>query len=438
MKKERISITDTKAYSLPVPEKGQAMYWDNKQAGLGLRITSAGTRSWIVQGYVNGKSRRFTLGLLDDLRYQEARDEAGKVRGQMRKGVDPLAEKHKRQKSSEAERVTLREIMEDYVENKKTKHGHLEPSTKRGIKLNVENEFKNWADKPVATINRDAVVKKFRELSKSAPIQTNLAFRNLRALLNWAREKYITPEGVYTILPLNPVSQALKQNGLVRWNKETPRVSRIPESKIGKVWVLLEEYADTDRQIATTCTSADLIAFMILTGCRVSEASKLTWDRVKLNEDVPTFHLDITKNHHPITLPIYDALHTVLTRRYQSRQKGSSYVFPAMRGNKCYLHDPRAMMKRVIKAAGVKLSPHDMRRTFEDIAGVAGVDSDRRRVLLNHIGGDVHSVSYANNADPEVLMVEAQKIGEWVLRQAEIELASVKGNNVVPLNKNCK
>ena len=433
MGSKKYNITNTKAYSFPVPEKGQEFYWDEKQAGLGLRITSAGTRSWIVQGYVNGKPKRFTLGLLDDLPYKDAREEAGKIRGDMRKGINPLVEKRKAQQASEAEGVTLREIMEDYIEHKRTKHGPLRPSTKQGIKLNVQNEFSSWADKPVATITREAVVKRFRELSKSAPTQTNLAFRNLRALLNWAREKYSTSDGAYTILPLNPVSQALKQNGLVQWNKEKARVSRIPKGKIGEVWLLLDEYADTDKQIATTCTSADLIAFMILTGCRVGEANQLTWDRVKLDDELPTFHLDITKNHNPITLPISDALHTVLTRRDQARQKGSPYVFPAMRGKKGFLHDPRAMMKRVIEVAGVDVSPHDMRRTFEDIAEYAGVDSDRRRVLINHIGGDVHSTNYANNSDPEVLMVEAQKVSKWVLNQAAIARTAKQGENVVPL-----
>lgn len=433
MASKKYNITNTKAYSFPVPEKGQVFYWDEKQAGLGLRITSAGSRSWIVQGYVNGKPKRFTLGLLDDLPYKDAREEASKVRGDMRKGINPLVEKRKLQQSSEAEGVTLREIMEDYIEHKRTKHGALRPSTKQGIKLNVENEFSSWADKPVATINRESVVKKFRELSKAAPTQTNLAFRNLRALLNWAREKYSTSDGAYTILPLNPVSQALKQNGLVQWNKEKARVSRIPKGKIGEVWLLLEEYANTDIHISTTCTSADLIAFMILTGCRVSEANQLTWDRVKMDGELPTFHLDTTKNHNPITLPISDALKLVLTRRYDARLKGNSYVFPAMRGKKGYLHDPRAMMQRVSKTAEVSLCNHDMRRTFEDIAEYAGVDSDRRRILINHIGGDVHSVNYANNSDPEVLMIEVQKISKWLMRQIEIARAVKEGENVVQL-----
>ena len=72
---KKYNITDTRAASFPIPEKGQAIYWDEKQSGLGLRVTANGARSWIVQGYVNGKSKRFTLGLLDELDYKEAREE---------------------------------------------------------------------------------------------------------------------------------------------------------------------------------------------------------------------------------------------------------------------------------------------------------------------------------------------------------------------------
>ena len=90
---KKYNITDTRAAAFPIPTKGQAIYWDEKQSGLGLRVTVNGARSWIVQGYVNGKSKRFTLGLLDELDYKEAREEASSTRASMRKGVNPLEEK---------------------------------------------------------------------------------------------------------------------------------------------------------------------------------------------------------------------------------------------------------------------------------------------------------------------------------------------------------
>jgi integrase len=425
-----MKLTNTKVKSLPIPtDKGQVFHWDSETKGFGLRITSAGARSWIVQGRVHGKTRRYTLGPFELLAADEARKRAQAKLLEMYDGKDPQVEKKKLKAQSES----LREVMEDYILHKRTKNGPLRPTSKEDIRRCVEGTFSDWADKPVVTITRDACIKKFRELSKSAPIQTNQSFRNLRALLNWAREKNATADGTYPILPVNPVSQMFKKGDLVQWNPEKARASRVPKDKIGSVWVMLQEHSNPDHHITTTCISADLIAFMLLTGCRVSEACKLTWKHVMLDDKVPTFHLDETKNHNPITLPIGSALHEVLTRRYEGRFKGNDYVFPAMRGNKGYLSDPRALFKKVSEVAGVHLHPHALRRTFEDIAQLVGVDSDKRRQLLNHLASDVHGQNYANNPDPSVLMPAMQKIGEWIEKQGGIARAASKGENVIPM-----
>ena len=333
----------------------------------------------------------------------------------MRKGVNPLEEKKKRQNVSEAETVTLAEIKDDYVKHKRTKGMPLRPASVIGIESCIKNEFSDWANKPVANITRDAVIERFRNISKKAPTQANLVFRNLRALLNWAKEKYTAPDGSYTILNPNPVSQAIKSNGLAQWNKEAKRDTRIPEDKIGEVWSALNGHADPERNIATTCTSADLIMFMLLTGTRISEANQLTWDRVKLHDVVPTFYLDVTKNHNSITLPVSKVLKEVLLRRESQKLPNNPYVSPAKRGKTGYLKDPRALFVRVSEITGCHIHPHAMRRTFEELAVRAGVDSDRRRILLNHISGDVHALHYGNNKDPKVLIHEVDKIGDLVL-----------------------
>jgi integrase len=224
-----------------------------------------------------------------------------------------------------------------------------------------------------------------------------------------------------------------KQGGMAKWNPEKARDTRIPKDKIGAVWLCLEQHADPERNITTTCTSADLIAFMLLTGTRVSEACQLTWDRVKLEGDMPTYHLAVTKNHNPVTFPISKALHTLLTRRLAARLKGNDYVFPALRGKKGYLSDPRAMFERVTEAAGTHLHPHAMRRTFEDVAQLVGVDSDKRRQLLNHLASDVHGTAYANNPDPAALMPAMEAISAWITRQGGIAKAAAEGQNVVAL-----
>ncbi|MFD1217133.1 tyrosine-type recombinase/integrase [Microbulbifer celer] len=425
-----MKLTNTKVKSLPIPtDKGQVFHWDSETRGFGLRITSAGSKSWIVQGRVHGKTRRFTLGPFELLSADEARKRAQAKLLEMYDGKDPQVEKRKHKAQGE----TLREVMEDYVEHKRTKHGPLRPTSKDDIRRCVEGTFSDWADKPVATISRDACIRKFRELSRTAPVQTNQSFRNLRALLNWAREKNATADGTYPILPVNPVSQMFRKGGLVQWNPERARATRIPKDKIGAVWAMLEDHANPDQNITTTCISADLISFMLLTGTRVGETSKLTWDHVNLDGKLPTFHLAETKNHNSITLPISSALHDVLGRRWAGRLKGNKYVFPALRGRKGYLSDPRALFKKVSEVAGVHLHPHALRRTFEDVAQLVGIDSDKRRQLLNHLASDVHGQNYANNPDPGVLMPAMKKIGEWITDQGGIARAAATGENVIAL-----
>lgn len=418
-----IKLTKSKVEALPVPnDKDQVFYWDSETKGFGLRITANGARSYVVQRPVNGKTRRFTLGPHGVLTCDAARKRAMEKLLEMMDGINPQTEK----KRESAQTETLRDVMTDYLAHKRTKHGPLRPTSKADIEKCVTKTFSSWADKPVVTITRDACIKRFRELSKTAPAQANQAFRNLRALLNWAREKNATSDGNYPILPVNPVSQMFKQGGMAKWNPQKARATRVPQEKIGAVWLLLEQHANPDTNITSTCVSADLIAFMLLTGTRVSEASQLTWDRVNLKDKLPTYHLAVTKNHNPVTFPISNALHTLLKRRHAARLKGNDYVFPALRGKKGHVGDPRAMFERVSEVAGTHLHPHAMRRTMEDVAQAVGVDSDKRRQLLNHLASDVHGAAYANNPDPAVLMPAMEAISTWITDAGVSAMAAAK------------
>lgn len=428
-----LKLTKTKVESLPVPtDKDQVFYWDSETKGFGVRVTANGARSYIVQRPVHGKTRRFTLGPHGVLTCDEARKRAMEKLLEMMDGINPQEEKRKKVAQTE----TLREVMEDYIEHKRTKHGPLRPASKADLRKCVVVTFADWADKPVASITRDACLKRFRELSKKAPTQSNMAFRNLRALLNWAREKNATGDGEYPILPINPVSQMFKQGGMAKWNPEKARDGRIPKDKIGAAWLLLQQCADPERNRRSTSIAADLVMFLILTGTRINEASTLTWDRVKLDGDLPTFYLpsEVTKNHNEMTYPITKALHALLTRRHVERIKGSNYVFPAVRGDSGYMKDPRAMWEKVSEVAGLHLSNHDMRRTFDDVAQIVGIDGDTRRQLENHLASnDVHGRHYANNPDPASLLSALEAISAWIVRQGEIAKAAAEGQNVVAL-----
>src|SRR5690606_38067390 len=135
-----------------------------------------------------------------------------------------------------------------------------------------------WKDKPIASITEDDCRKRYREMltkgllgKRPAPGQANQGFSVLKALINYAGRQYRRADGSPLIVN-NPVD-ALRDD----WVQLKPRTSRIPDNKVGAVWSALQQWRE-DGGTRFTRASYDLIAFLLLTGCRLTEAAALTWD----------------------------------------------------------------------------------------------------------------------------------------------------------------
>lgn len=398
---------------LPAPISGQVFHWCSVTPGFAVRVTAAGAKSYIVQGRIDGKTCRYTIGPCNLLGADEARKRALARLLDMHDGKNPQVERRR----NRAQGVTLREVMQDYVDNQRTKHGPLRPSSKADIIKCVTKTFEAWADEPVATITREACAKRFRELSATAPAQANQAFRNLRALLNWVREKNAAPDGTYPILPINPVVQVFKS---LKWNNEHAREERIPLPKVGEVWSMLEERTDTERYHTADVTAAHLVQFLILTGARIGEGSALRWSQVRLHDEVPSFTFEETKNHNTVTVPMSTTLHALLSARHVARKKGEAYVFPSRVGTAVpHMRDARGTMQRVSKMAGMHLHNHDLRRTFIALALECGVELWKAEILTNHVPNSVTLKHYTETRDLRYLLPAVQQIADWITRQAE-------------------
>ncbi|CAE34501.1 tyrosine-type recombinase/integrase [Bordetella bronchiseptica] len=408
---------------LPTPATGQAFHWCSVTPGFAVRVTASGAKSYIVQGRVNSKTCRYTIGPCELLGTDEARKRALARLLEMHDGMNPQVERKRRQ----AQGVTLREVMEDYVENKRTKHGTLRDSSQADIKRCVTQHLADWADKPVASITREACVKRFRELSATAPTTANQVFRNLRALCNWARETNVAPDGSYPILPINPVVQAFKS---VTWNKEVTREEFVPLAKVGAVWNMLAERSNAQIYTTADVTAAHLVMFLILTGARIGEGSALHWKDVRLDDEVPSFTFTQTKNHNEVTIPLSTQLHALLAARYSARRPDEEYVFPSRTGTRePHMQDARGTMQRVSKIAGLHLHNHDLRRTFLAIAIECGVEMWKAEILTNHLPQTVTLKHYTQTRDLRYLQADTQRVADWITKQAQV----ASGQNVVAL-----
>lgn len=383
----------------------QAFLWDSETRGFGVRVTPDGKRTFIVQGRVHGKELRRTVGLYGVETVDQARDNAREQLRGMRIGIDPRAVA----KEKAAQTVTVRAVADAYMRDRP-----LKESSKAEIERHVTTTFESWLNKPVATITREAVTKRFNEIRShglrgkaGAPAQANQAFAILRALFNYAIREYRKPDGT-PVIPDNPVEVLHK-----KWTPIQPRKTRIPDAKVGAVWSMLQK----GREVAynrDTLASIDLVTFLLLTGARIGEASALTWDRVNLEEG--WWHIPDPKNSNPVWLPLSEQARELLTTR--QRVKGSPFVFASW--GKCgHLRDPRDTMKNVSEVAGLHLSPHDLRRTFTTI-GIAscGIDLFKVELLTNHIPKSVTERHYLETSYLQYLMPEAQRIADWIVRQA--------------------
>jgi len=412
-----MKLTKSRVEAFPIPAAGQAFYWDDELRGFGVRVTPSGARSYIVQGRVAGKTRRVTLGAHGRITCDEARKKAKAALVALDDGVDPQVEK----KRTESLAVTLRDVAEVYCRERRTsKGGELTARTKADISKHINKAFCDWANNPVANITRDMCSARFSELSAKGPVQANQAFRILRALLNYARESY-RPGGVPILLE-NPVSVV---SGKKMWNPSVAKNTRIPPEKIGAVWNLLQERRTSDAVLPIGQTGADIIVFILLTGCRWSEAAELTWDCVNLS--CGSWHLHDPKNHNPVELPLSSQALAILEAR--PRIDGNGHVFPA-RGKDGHIKDARYTMQEVSKVAGLHLSPHDLRRTFIAVGIANKIEMWKLKLLTNHISkGDVTIDHYTETSDLRYLSGEAGKIAAWIAHQGEIAAA----DNVVQL-----
>src|ERR1035441_3569849 len=79
--------------SLEAPEAGNRIEWDEKLPGFGVRITASGATSFILDYYVAGRRRRYTIGRHPEMKASVARERAEALRVRIRDGHDPMEER---------------------------------------------------------------------------------------------------------------------------------------------------------------------------------------------------------------------------------------------------------------------------------------------------------------------------------------------------------
>lgn len=351
MKKQK--LTKSVIDRLPFAEKGkQVDYWDSDLKGFGIRV-SATAKTFFVMKRVKGKLSRVTIDKYGIITAIEARERAIKALAELGSGVDVNREKAK----DRLRGITLEKATDLYLEERSLKEG-----TKTFYRTMIDVHLKAWKNKPLKAIDDDMVKSKHKHLSKSAgEVTANNVMKTLRAIYGYAATE------AKGDLPDNPTRILSSQKA---WNKVEPRKTRILDYD-------LPAWYDAVIRLNSPIIR-DFLLFTLFNGLRKNEALQLQWSDVDFKGR--TFIIVDPKNGKDHTLPFTTYTESLLAGRYALRE--NAFVFPGT-GKTGHLAEPRKQIEKIGLASDIKFMPHDLRRTFANVAQRTVTYSELKR-LLNH------------------------------------------------------
>jgi integrase len=364
------SITRLRA---PDPSGRQRLYWDSEMTGFGLLVSGkTNKKTFVVQRDLpGGKTRRVTIGPHSSKRearvltLDAARERAKTVLAVFYDGKDP--------KAGMRGGSTLRSALDSYLER-----DALRPKSVELYRYAVERHLSDWLDLPLRSITpvmvgdrHGAIRREVAERGRyGGRCVSNIALQTLRAVWNFAAKSDDT-------LPANPVERRLTGE----WHKLEPRRGRrVREAELPAFHAAVCGLEPLWR---------DYLLLLLFTGMRRSEAASLTWADVNFAEGYIHVPAPRVKTGSELALPLSDVVRDMLVAR---RQIGDAkFVFPS-NSKSGHITEARVALATVATATkdarppgGIRLSPHDLRRTFSTIAeGVLGENNMALKALLNH------------------------------------------------------
>lgn len=362
MASQNLTAAAIDALSYDPSGPSRQVLWDKKVTGLGVRVTPAGGKQYVLAYRRHGRSRLMSLGLVADFRnVSDARDTAIEhLRKLRREDADPLIERAKEKAAGTCSELFTR-WLNDHVAVKR------KPTTlaeyKRHVTTFLEPEFGHHRPRAVT---RPEVRKLHARISKRGPYMANSVLRSLRAAFNWAAKQ---DDGT---LPANHPNPAQG----IELNREQPRDEHLRAAELPLVTAAIQ--AEPDPWVR------GYLQLLLLAGTRKTELLRLRWSCV--DGELGELVLEDTKNGTNFVVKIGAAAIQVL--KSIPRVVGTDYVFPNRRSDskRGYMQAPRVAWKAVLRRAGVerRVTIHDVRRTMGTALGRAGFTAEQIARLFNH------------------------------------------------------
>lgn len=347
----------------------QRFYRDSRLTGFALRVSSGGTKSYVLERRIRGKVKRITLGRCDKIPFLKAQARAKKLIAEVERENTPRII---RGQLVDAD-IDLITAYNDYLKT----HADLSEPSLADYQRSMDSVLQDWQRVPVRKIRPSMVLERHKLYAQRRSARCNNAMRLLRAVLNHVLLHMKTHE-YKPIIRQNPVD-ILSRRKLWHPVKTTTYKVDIGSEELKKWW-----YASLQLKRDST---RDLLQALLLTGLPYYALSGLRYDNI--DHENATIH--VTANPHyqkDVTLPLARQLCNQLRQRQQDKHaSGSDYVFPGTTKDKP-IGDPRTAIQRIESISGLRFGLKDLGRAFFGLASQAGAaesDLNKAQQIYRHI-----------------------------------------------------
>jgi integrase len=337
---------------------------DPGQRGLWLRITKTGARTWVLRARdQTGRFRTFLLGHHPEMGLSEAREEARKLRVQVRAGADPTARRRAARTTlavsppADSPRDTLHAVLAIY-------------DAQRGNDLKSWSHSRKRVDRVFAALLPRSVqsltAAEFQITADQFPARQSASFavRTLRPVLRWAAKRGYCP----------PALAEFEQPATVR---QRHRVLNRDE-----LAALLPVLGDGPE------AHGACLRFILLTASRLGEAGGARWRDVDWQVGTWTIPREQAKNDQAHIVPLSRQAIELLRRRVPMIAHSDGLIFAAETGAPLGNWD-RAGKWFQTASGTTNWHRHDLRRTAATLMGELGTDPHVIEAALGHV--TVHS-----------------------------------------------
>jgi integrase len=362
------NFTDLMLRKLTSNGQDRLEIWDARIPAFGVRVSSAGTKTFILMYRHRGRPRRLTLGRYPVLSLADARTKATEALLTINEGADPALVEH----AVDDPTYQFDAVATSFV----TRHCNVrnKASTAKETERLLNKHFVSaWKKRDVRDIRQSHINEILDALvADDKPSEANHALGVIKTLFRWCMDR-----DMIAVSPCMKVKKPAKHGS---------RARVLSEAELKAVWGVLEPEG---------YPFGTMTKLLILTGQRRGEVTQMRSSQLDLKAKTWLIPAELSKNGREHLLPLSDHAIAVIN---SVPKHGNDLLFPARGNDDNVVSGFTRAKNRLDKLSGVTgWTLHDLRRTTATFLGKLDTPPHVIERVLNHVSGSFAGVAGVYN-----------------------------------------